>query len=118
MRFEERELKPFAEPVVGSELKVGSVYFFVNYIDDEMLIPTMETVVFIGRNLENHDVGRVYFQDIDSYQQGARYGPAASEIQMHIYEGSEEEVNHVFEYEHALDELMRCALKRREAQYK
>ncbi|MDR3748415.1 MAG: hypothetical protein P4M04_09720 [Acidobacteriota bacterium] len=70
-RFEERELPPYAEPVLVNELKEGSVYFFVNYVDEEGLIPQMETVIFIGRNLEAADVGRVYFQDIDSYRGGA-----------------------------------------------
>jgi hypothetical protein len=51
MRFESRELKPYAEPVVAAELKEGSVYFAVTFADEDTLIPTMETVVFVGRDL-------------------------------------------------------------------
>ena len=69
MRFE-RELKSHAEPVSAAELKEGSVYFFVNFVDDELLIPTMRTVVFVGRDFEPDEQGRVYFQDIDSYREG------------------------------------------------
>jgi hypothetical protein len=50
--FDGRELKPYAEPVSSNELEEDAVYFAVNYVDDEMLIPLMETLVFIGRNLE------------------------------------------------------------------
>jgi hypothetical protein len=71
--FDGRELKPYAEPVSSSELSEGTVYFAVNFVDEEMLIPTMETLVFVGRNLEPDDVGEVYFQDVASYREGVRY---------------------------------------------
>ena len=64
------ELKESAEPVSAGDLREGEVYFAINYVDDDMLIPVMETVVFIGRNLEPGDVGQVYFQDVQSYQEG------------------------------------------------
>jgi len=57
----------------------------------------------------------VYFQDLHSYQEGVRYGSATDETHAQFYEGSEEEISHVFNYEHALDELMRCALRRKKA---
>jgi hypothetical protein len=41
----------------------------INYADDEMLVPIMETVVFIGRNLEPNDVRQVYFQDVESHRE-------------------------------------------------
>ena len=114
MKFEERELKRYAEAVSKDQLEVGSVYFFITYVDDQMLIPTMETVVFVGRNLEAGDVGQVYFQDIDSYRQGVRYSaPNPEEREAHCFTGSEDELGHVFDYEHALEELMKCSLRRR-----
>jgi hypothetical protein len=115
MHFESRELKPYAEPVLGSDLKEGSVYFFVNFADEAMLLPTIQPVVFIGRNLDANDPGVVYFQDVDSYRQGARYNLPDKNKNAIIYSGSEDETGHVFEYEQALEELMRCALRRRKA---
>ena len=38
MHFEERELKPYAEPVSASELREDTTYFAVNYIPGDMLI--------------------------------------------------------------------------------
>jgi hypothetical protein len=114
MRFEERELKPYAEPISAGELKEGSVYFSVNYVDEAMLIPVVEPVVFIGSNLDADDHGRVYFQDIESYRAGVRHDTASADDQATFLTGSDKRIGHIFEYESALDELLRCALRRRE----
>ncbi len=116
MRFEERELTPYAEPITASKLKVGTIYFSLEYVDEDMLIPTMQTVVFVGRNLETGERGHVYFQDIDSYREGVRYDSTTEETPANFYKGSENEVGHIFEFESALNELMKCALRRRKAQ--
>ena len=42
MRIEERTLKPYAEPVSVERLEVGEVYFAVNFVDEEMLVPSLE----------------------------------------------------------------------------
>jgi hypothetical protein len=114
MHFKERNLQPYAKPISATELKEGSIYFSVNYVDDELLIPTVGTFVFIGRDLEPGDSGRVYFQDIDSYRRGVRYSVAAESDFGQFSVGSENEVGHLFEFEEALEELMRCSLRRRE----
>lgn len=107
MRFEGRELKPYAEPVSAAELKQGSAYFAVTFVDEDMLIPTMETVVFIGRNLEPGDIDRVYFRDVRSFREGVD-----SETEWD-YTASENNINHIFEFERALDQLLACSLRRR-----
>lgn len=112
MRFEERELKPYAETVPPDELQVGTVYFAVNFVDDEMLIPIMEPKVFIGRNLNSGQGDRLHFQDFDSYRQGIRFESATEDDEAKFETGTQ---HHIFEYEKALDVLMRCALRRREA---
>jgi hypothetical protein len=38
MRFKGRELKPYGEPVSASSLKVGDVYFSVQFADRDMLL--------------------------------------------------------------------------------
>jgi hypothetical protein len=111
MRFEERELKPYAEPVSPSDLKEGVIYFAVNFIDDEMLIPVVEPKVFIGKDLDPQEPG-CYFQDLDSHRQGIRFGSSVEATQAIFEIGTEK---HVFEYERALDVLMQCALRRRTA---
>lgn len=113
MRFEERELPSYAEPISSTDLQEGEIYFSVNFVDDEMLIPTMETVVFIGKDLEPEDSGQVYFQDIDSYRSGVRYESATEEDYAEFFAGSESQVHHVFTFEKALEALMKCSLRRR-----
>jgi hypothetical protein len=108
MRFEARELKPYAEPVSAAELKEGSVYFALTFIDEDMLTPTMETVVFVGRDLEPDDVGRVYFRNVRSGE-----GADSEDADEWDYTASENSINHVFEFEHALDQLLACSLRRR-----
>lgn len=112
MRFEERELKPYPEPVSVDELREGSIYFAVNFIDEELLVPTMEPLIFVGRNLDPDDVEKYYFQDVDSYRDGVRYATAVPEEDgATFYSGAPP--NHIFDYEHALDCLLACALRRR-----
>lgn len=113
-RFE-RELKSYAEPIRADELHEGSIYFFVNFVDEEMVVPTMGTMVYIGENLEPGDVNQVYFQDIDSYNRGVRYASNGDGDYALIESGSKNELGHVFDFEHALDVLLRCALRRKES---
>ena len=113
--FEARELPPHREPISLAQLQDGSVYFCVNYVDDQMLIPVMETVVFVGKNLKAGDSAVVYLQDIESYIEGIRYDTPPEDNYGTFYTRSEDNLSDVFKYERALDELMRCSLRRREA---
>lgn len=113
MKFEGRELQAFAEPISAGELTKGEIYFAVNYIDDEMLIPRIETLVFLGKNLEPGDVGEAYFQDVSSHREGITYDSDSDAGIATFYSGAENELNHIFNYEHALEELMRCSLRRK-----
>lgn len=49
MGIEELEVKPYAESVTAAELKEGSVYFSVTFVGEEMAIPVMETLLFVGK---------------------------------------------------------------------
>lgn len=114
MRFEERALKPYAEPISFDELKQGAIYFSVSYVDDQLLMPMVEPLIYIGENLDAGDVGRVsYFQDASSYRQGIRHGSPSKEGEATFFAASEGKMPPIFEYERALDELLRCALRRR-----
>jgi len=114
MRFEERVLKPYAEPISFSELRQGVIYFSVSYLDDKLLIPKVEPLIYIGENLDAGDVGRVsHFQDASSYRRGIRHDSPSKESEATFFNVSEGKMPPIFEYERALDELLRCALRRR-----
>jgi hypothetical protein len=115
-RFEARELKSYAEPISASELRTGSIYFFVNFVDEAMLVPTMDTVVYIGENLAPGDTDQVYFQDIESFNRGVTY-TAEGDGEVAIFQnGSRNELNHVFDFEHALEVLLACSIRRKREQ--
>jgi hypothetical protein len=110
MRFEARDLKPYSEPVTLESLREGEVYFAVVFLDDDGLIPILAPRVFIGRNLEPNDENVLYFQDFDSYRRGIRFESAVSKDEALFETGAE---LHILEFDHALDVLMSCALKRK-----
>jgi len=112
MRFEERELKPYAEPVSADDLREGEIYFSVIFIDDEMLVPIMEPRVFIGLKREANDEGKLYFQDIHSFKRGIRFESPDADDEATFETGAG---RFMFEYERALDVLLTCALRRRKA---
>jgi hypothetical protein len=111
MYFEGRELTTYANPVKTEKLIIGECYFQLTYIDDDMCIPIMNTVVYVGQNLVQGDTGLFYFQDVDSYIEGRRFVQGEdSEITLHCCDKNS--VNNVFEFEHALEGLMVCFLTR------
>jgi hypothetical protein len=115
MEFEARELKPGAEFVLPEELVVGKAYFSVTYGDEKLLVPLVETLVFIGRNLEKGDSDLLYFQDHLSYSNGRLYGDAVAGDEIYVSTYHEGKTNPLFDFEHALEELMACSLRRRDA---
>ena len=100
-----RELKPYAEPVVPEELREEEVYFSLQFADEELLIPILSPLVFVGRNLAEGDVDLMYFQDYESFGNGLRYSPTAADESTEFHVFGPKDINHIFDYEHALDGL-------------
>lgn len=115
MIFEARELKPYAEPISASDLREGKLYFFLNYEDEDLLIPFLQPVVFIGKNLNTGDVECAYFQDVSSFRRGCRYN-VGDNSKSEYYFGSEKELGHVFEFDKALEALLACSIRRKDHQ--
>ena len=111
MRFEERELKEYAEPVLPDALQEGKVYFAVIFLDEHGLVPIVEPRVFIGpkAKLEGNEL---YFQDFASYKRGIRFESPNADEEATFQTGAG---RYIFEYGRALDVLMACALRRRKA---
>src|ERR1700750_2388117 len=112
LHFNGRELNPYAEPVSVVDLKEGQIYFSVNFIDEELLVPSVEPLVFIGRDLESGSIDKWFFQDAESYRQGIRYNSEDPDPPGTFYCGAEPK--HIFDYEHALNLLLLCSLRRGE----
>ena len=126
MRFEARELKPYVEPVKAADLEIGRPYFRVAYIDEDMVVPELETLVFIGRNLHPDGPG-FYFQDAASFLAGARFDPTEFGSFPEVEEADhdhftfemndtwfdvypEGENTRVLDFDEALECLMQCSI--------
>jgi hypothetical protein len=109
-----RTIPDHAEPVEAGDLKEGLIYFAVQYMDSRMRVPQVEALVFLGRNLVPGDVGQFYFQDAGSHREGVRFGAPASnqDPAATFYQQHEKELKHIFEFDRALDELLRCSSRR------
>jgi len=112
MHFEAREVTTAAEPVTAKDLVVGAVYFSVQFVDPEMFIPVVEPLVYIGKDLVLNDRGVLYFQNAESYRAGIRFESAEAD-EAAIYAQPESQINHIFDYERALDRLLVCSLRRK-----
>jgi len=110
MRFEARELKTYIETVPPHQLVEGDVYVSVSYVDDELVHPMLLSLVFVGTNLEPGDQDKYYFQDLESYAAGVRYATASEEAPATFHTG--DIINSIQLYDQALDELLRCSLRR------
>ena len=128
MRFEARDLKGFVDHVKAAGLVVGRPHFRVTFIDQDMVIPDLEALVFIGRNLHPEGAG-LYFQDAESFLAGERIDPAKlgslpaveettdrftfeiGDQRIDVY--PEREEARVLDFEGALESLMRCSLRHR-----
>jgi hypothetical protein len=112
MRFEAREITPFARPVSARLLQAGHVYFLVNFVDPEMLIPAIEPLIYLGEDLEQTGEALWYFQDAPSYRAGIRFDDTPAEFgEIHTFPVAAE--TPVYDFEAALDLILLCALHRR-----
>src|SRR3954447_24674998 len=110
-----RELKEYAEPVTATALEEGKVYFSVQYADEGLLIPIIETWIFVGKNLRpgiTEDC--LYFQDVESYLQGVRY-ETATEDNSSFQVACDGNIKHIFEFGKATEELLKCEIRRQKS---
>jgi hypothetical protein len=112
--FPATELPPYGEPMSPDEMQVGRVYFALQYLGADLLVPHLYPLIFIGVDLDGDRKNMRFFQDFDSYRAGVRYGSHSGEdsVCFHLY--GPDEGKHIFDYERAVRSLMRCALDRRD----
>lgn len=113
-QFEARTLHRYSEPLTKSDLEEGGIYFVCSFLDKEMVIPQLQPVVFVGRNLKGERDGiRCYFQDFPSYQRGTKFGTATVDAPAQFEVCEEADLGFVYAFEEALNELLKCSLRRR-----
>jgi|GEM_PF-6631584 len=55
-------------------LKEGGCYFLIGYYDEDLKVPSIETYIYLGRNLRGEHAAdeRWYFQEAGSFIEGGR----------------------------------------------
>src|ERR1700742_3326780 len=66
--FPATELPPYAEPISSEEMQAGRVYFAVQFLDRDLLVPHLYPLIFLGLDLDGESRNMRYFQDFDSYR--------------------------------------------------
>ena len=110
--FVERTVPDYCEPVVASELELGTTYFSVTYVDGEMRVPVVETLVYLGSFVDDSKESLYRFQDAESYARKDREPPAGPTHGMYV-ECSADYLKSVFFLDKTIDELIRCAVRRK-----
>jgi hypothetical protein len=104
----------FAEPVAASDLREGGVYFSVTYADEEMLVPIVQTMVYVGAGLDDDGENSLYFQDVESFRCGVKFDASSSEVSAEFFVCEPTELNAIFSLAKAIDELHRCSQRHEE----
>ncbi len=98
---------PSHQKVTASNLVRGSLYFMVSFVDPEMMIPILETLIFEGRN----DLGDFKFRNAISVFLGESDEAAAAAARIVFCE--ESELAGLEDLEGAVKILTACADQRR-----
>jgi hypothetical protein len=114
MQFESRELKGYAEPVAPRKLQVGAVYFSLQFADPGLSVPILEPLVFIG--IQRLDKTEYFvFEHYEAYKRGVKFTANLTKSRNHFRIQDRRNLNHIFEFDKALDLLLTCALKQKGA---
>ena len=91
------------------QLKEGRCYFSLEFCEQEMRFPCVQTYVYIGKNLKNRKGEKWYFQDAESYvtRGGASSFPKAARAALVM--AGEDAVNHMFDLAGLAEALARLA---------
>lgn len=106
LHFPAREIPPYGDYATAETLVVGHTYFRMVFVDQQMRIPELTPLVFIGRNLAENDTDALYFPDAASYLDGIRFedGNEGGE-----YYTVDADTPFVYDFERALDRLLHCS---------
>ena len=108
-------MKPSAKSVRASDLVKGATYFIVSYTDKDFLIPIIETLVFLGRNVRGEPNGKLYFQDAESYVHEGPY-PQTTTDQQELFTFPDHGLGSILELDETVEELQRCLARKQQRQ--
>lgn len=84
----------------------------VSYVDTELLIPVVEPLVFLGRDIHGDGDHRLYFQDAQSFKEHGSY-PSQANGDGDVYVFPDEGLGSILTLDEAVEELHRCIERKR-----
>src|SRR5271165_2868584 len=111
LEFPSRLLRHGSEPVRAADIRVGAVYYDVGYYGSDCLFPCVLPYVFAGFGLSGDGDDLAYFQDINSYAAGVRFGDDRSEEDAEFLCQSHQ-IGSMYTFDVALEALMKVSLDR------
>lgn len=104
-------MKVRAKSVRSSELVEGSTYFMVAYADDDMHVPMVEPLVFLGRDINGKADGQLYFQDAQSYMHGGPH-PENTTDDQELFKFPDDGLGSILTLDEAVEEMQRCLARK------
>ena len=106
------KVKPYSTPVLAERLVRGSAYYILSYFDDDLTIPEIRTIVYIGKNVDDVEDGMFYFQNFESYFRLGSY-PNHRHGDGEVFRFPETGLATVFELPEVVNSLKSCIRRSR-----
>lgn len=94
----------------------GHLYFMYAYDDENLRVPSIESLVFVGKNLEKGEDETWYFQDALSYELLGSYPEFTKNVNkkgnVTIHTFSDVDVHRIKDLKGLMEELKECLLRR------
>jgi hypothetical protein len=94
--------------VSAGALKEKSTYLMISFFDDDMFIPDVTTVIYLGKDIFGEGGSNHYFQDYETYMEAA--SPSA---ETGVIEAGEDSLMNFYDLDGAAALLAECAQLRR-----
>lgn len=104
---------PVVETVDPSDLVLGEVYYAVQFLDDDLTIPIVEPLVFIGWNRFGDETVKVaYFQNAETHRQGVRFETTTAENPADFLGAEEDGLSYIYDFEGLVQSISATAHRR------
>jgi hypothetical protein len=100
-----------ARPVTATELESGGLYLSVSYLDGDLLIPIVETFIFLGKDIFSEGAEGLYFQNAESYFTNGAYRVDEDRVeeQDRLLVATPDNLSNMFDIANASDAMAHCA---------
>jgi hypothetical protein len=104
---------PIVEPISPEDLVSGEIYYAVQFLDDELTVPSVEPIVFVGwDHFGDERVRTAYFQTAETYSRGVRLETTTADDPADFLCAEEDELSYIFNFEGLVESISATAHRR------